>query len=153
MPVYIVQHGLAMKKEEDSLKRLSKKGIEISEFMADLAKTKNIKVSEIIHSDKARAVETAKIFGRFLNPEKGLKQVDFLSPKDSPETILETIKKSSNLMIVGHLPFLDRLLSLMIINNTEPGLIKFQNAGIICVDKEEKNERWIIKWTLMPQVS
>ena len=55
-------------------------------------------------------------------------------------------------MLVGHLPFMERMTSYLIIGSTEPPLFKFQNGGIVCLDRLPETGRWVIKWTLMPNI-
>lgn len=31
-------------------------------------------------------------------------------------------------------------------------LFKFQNGGIVCLEKDPSRDGWIIKWTLMPHI-
>jgi len=57
-----------------------------------------------------------------------------------------------NVMRVGHLPFMQRLTSYLIIGSTEPAVFKFQNSGIVCLDRQQDSQKWIIKWTLMPNI-
>ncbi|MBT4364970.1 MAG: hypothetical protein HOD17_10835 [Desulfobacteraceae bacterium] len=55
-------------------------------------------------------------------------------------------------MIVGHLPFLDRLTSFLITGSVDKSVFKFQNGGIVCLIKEPENDSWVIKWALMPDI-
>jgi phosphohistidine phosphatase len=55
-------------------------------------------------------------------------------------------------MIVGHLPFLEKLAAYLITGNSENKLVKFQNSCIINIDSDENNDCYI-KWTLMPFVN
>jgi phosphohistidine phosphatase len=55
-------------------------------------------------------------------------------------------------MLVGHLPFLEKLTSYLVIGSDEKPIFKFQNGGIMCLHKESDSQTWIIKWTLMPNI-
>lgn len=149
MAVYLVQHGIAEKKP-DLTKRLSPEGIEITEFMAELVKTKKIDVKGIVHSGKERAFETAQIFDKHLQTKSGVKELKGLNPLDPPEVFARDISINENIMVVGHLPFLEKLVSYLILEKIDPVLIKFQNSCIVCLEKEDGN--WFIKWSLMPVV-
>ena len=53
-------------------------------------------------------------------------------------------------MLVGHLPFMEKLTSYLVTGNADKTVFKFQNGGIVCLEEDvEKNCRFI-KWTLMP---
>lgn len=149
MSIYLVQHGAANPKEIDPEKSLSEKGIETSKFMAELAVIKKFKISKIFHSGIKRARETAEIFSKETGVE--INKKDGLAPLDSPVDIQDLINKNDDSMIIGHLPFLSKLVSLLITDSQEVEIIKFQNSCIICLDRDENN-KWFIKWTLMPDI-
>jgi phosphohistidine phosphatase len=57
-----------------------------------------------------------------------------------------------NVMLVGHLPFMERITSYLITGSIDQPLIKFQNSGIVCLDKDPETQAWVIKWALMPNI-
>jgi phosphohistidine phosphatase len=57
-----------------------------------------------------------------------------------------------NIMIVGHLPFMERLTSFLITGDVERPVFTFQNGGIVCLDEDPEAKGWVIKWTLMPEI-
>jgi phosphohistidine phosphatase len=63
-----------------------------------------------------------------------------------------TLSVENNMMLVGHLPFMERLISYLIIGAIEPSVIKFQNGGIVCLNMQPDTQKWIIKWALMPNM-
>ena len=65
----------------------------------------------------------------------------------------DDIEISDNLMLVGHLPFMERLASYLITGSIEKPVFKFQNGGILCMDKDPETKTWFIKWSLMPDIS
>lgn len=152
MSIYLVQHGKALSKDEDHLKPLSKSGRAVSEFMAQLVKDKGINVSKIIHSSKLRSIETAEIFNNFINTKHGIVFFDGLNPKDNVKQFGDNLDQDSNLMIIGHLPFLDRLIGYLITGAEESRILRFQNSCVVCIDKIDQKNKWWIKWTLMPHV-
>jgi phosphohistidine phosphatase len=62
------------------------------------------------------------------------------------------IDPDENVMLVGHLPFMERITSYLITGSIDQPLIKFQNSGIVCLDKDPETQGWVIKWTLMPNI-
>ena len=58
--------------------------------------------------------------------------------------------QGSSLMLVGHLPFLDRLANLLVTGNTETTVISFHNAGIVCL--EEEDGHWSVSWAVTPEL-
>jgi len=64
----------------------------------------------------------------------------------------EIIDSSEDLMLVGHLPFMARLTSYLITVSIDRPVFKFQNGGILCLDKDSDTGSWVIKWALMPKI-
>ncbi len=150
MKLYLVQHGIPKPETEDPQKSLSEIGKKEVEKVAKVLKNLNIEVTQILHSGKLRAKETAEILGSYLSPKEGVIEAEGLNPLDSPEiwaNQLFNIKDS--IMLVGHLPHLQRLCSLLVIGDYEKPIIKFRQAGVVALERGEKGE-WIISWTLYP---
>ncbi|MEZ0344907.1 MAG: phosphohistidine phosphatase SixA [Caldimicrobium sp.] len=150
MKVYLVQHGVPKPESEDPQKPLSEQGKKEVEAVAKILKEKGIKVSRIFHSGKLRARETAEILADYLSPEKGLSQAEGLNPLDSPEIWEEKLKDfEEDIMLVGHLPHLQKLCSKLVIGDSEKPILKFRQGGVVALEREEKWQ-WIIIWTLYP---
>jgi phosphohistidine phosphatase len=71
MALYLVQHGKSLPKDQDPDQGLSEEGIAETRRMANLAKDHGVVVSQIRHSVKTRARQTAEIFAKALNPKIG----------------------------------------------------------------------------------
>lgn len=152
MALYLVQHGKSLPKDQDPEKGLSETGVAESRRIADVAKGYRVAVSAIYHSGKTRALQTADIFDEALFPPDGINQLDGLDPVDDVVVFANNIDNEKNVMYVGHLPFMERLTSYLITNRQEPLVFKFQNSGIVCLDKDPDTGAWFIKWTLMPRI-
>jgi len=153
MALYLVQHGISLSKDVDPDQGLSEKGVSETERIADVAKNYAIKVSQIKHSGKTRAQRTAQIFSTALKPEAGIEEVTGLKPMDDVAAFASTIAPHTNTMLVGHLPFMQRMASYLVTGSSDKPIIKFQNSGIVCLDKDPETDSWTIKWTLMPNIS
>ena len=153
MALYLVQHGLSLPKDADPEKGLSTEGMQAVQRMAEVARSYGIPVSSIIHSGKKRARQTADILAAVLTPDQGVRSVTGINPLDDVAAFAAGVEFSANTMVVGHLPFLERLTSLLITGEQEPVVFKLQNGGILCLDRFERLERPAIRWALMPQVN
>jgi phosphohistidine phosphatase len=156
MALYLVQHGLSAAKEVDPEKGLTGQGRVDTERIAQVAKGYNIKVEKIIHSGKKRAEQTASIYHNSLSVRTSLEMVPGINPMDDARAFVETIKSRSDLMIVGHMPFLQCLLSYLTTGSEDIRVYQFQNSGIVCLDKSEDTDGsfdWFIRWTLNPNIS
>ena len=135
MSLYLVQHGIAYPKDIDSEQSLTEDGIEEIKQVAKSAALHEIYVSMIKHSGKKRALQSAEIFANILKPPEGVQQSDGLNPLDNVIEFASSLINDTNVMIVGHLPFLEKLTSYLIIGNADKKLIEFRNAGIVCLDQ------------------
>lgn len=151
MPLYLVQHGLSYPEEIDPNRSLTEEGRKAVERVAQMAAGFEIAVSRIIHSGKTRAAQTAEIMARYLNPPLGIQSEAGLNPNDDVLQKVPDLKPEKNEMIVGHLPFLERLTSYLITGTEERRIVKFQNGGIVCIDREPRGGPWFIKWIIVPE--
>lgn len=149
MKLYLVQHGLSQSKEVDPERPLSPEGEVESRLTADFLKEKNIRISRIWHSPKKRAVQTARIMAeRLSSPE--IQERNDLNPLDPVGSYVEEIALSDrDLMIVGHLPFLQKLTSLLLNGTEDDELVSVRNSGIICL---EYTDSWRVLWAVFPEL-
>ena len=152
MALLLVQHGKNLPKEIDPHRGLSEDGIADVKRIASVAKSYNVRVSSIKHSGKERARRTAEIFASDLEPARGVEERSGLNPLDDVEGIASTLDSNDNLMLVGHLPFMERLTSYLITGSHEKKVFRFQNGGIVCLDVDPDTDSWVIKWSLMPKI-
>lgn len=152
MALYLVQHGISNPKEIDPERGLSDKGREKAELISGVAKGYKVKVGTICHSGKKRAIETAEIYAKALEPSGGITRIEGINPLDDVKSFSSILDSSANNMYIGHLPFLGKLVSLLTTGNDELNVFRLQNAGVICLDKEEGSELWYIKWAIMPEI-
>lgn len=152
MALYLVQHGKSLSKNVDIHEGLSEEGIVEVKRIAGVAAQYGINVSKILHSGKTRARQTAQIFASSLNVRNEIEETEGIKPLDDVVRFAENINASDNIMLVGHLPFLEKLTSYLVVGSDEKSVFKFQNGGIVCLDKEPDSQSWIIKWALMPNI-
>ncbi len=153
MALFLVRHGKSLPKDKDAAKGLSEEGILEIEHIAGVAKKYGVNVSRIMHSEKKRALQTAEIFASALKPDGGIQEIKGINPLDDVAAFADKIEISDNLMLVGHLPFMQRLTSYLITGSIEKPVFKFHNGSILCMDKNsEAVQTWFIKWALMPHL-
>ena len=152
MALYLVQHGISLPKEQDPDQGLSETGIEQVQHIANVARNYQIPVAAIHHSGKKRACRTAEIFAQALVPKGGIKEINGLKPIDDVTSLAQSLRNDTNIMLFGHLPFMERLVSFLTTGNIDRRVIKFQNSGIVCLDQDSEDQTWYIKWTLMPNI-
>ena len=151
MYLYLVQHGLSKSKEEDPQRGITDEG------RIETAKTGNAlamltpKILEIWHSEKKRSCETAEILSTQLGLTAELVERKDLNPNDPVQPVMEELAKiDKNTMIVGHLPYLSRLLSKLLQIKMDREILQFQNSGIVCLKKEGTS--WKLLWSVPPEI-
>jgi phosphohistidine phosphatase len=151
MTLFLVQHGEAKPENEDADRSLTERGAETVGRVADWAARTGIKVDEIRHSGKRRAEHTATIFAKHLNPSRGMIAAQGLTPLDRVNPVAASLQsEQDSIMIVGHLPHLSRLVSLLVTGNPDTEVVKFRNAGIACLTRKEA--KWAIDWVMQPDL-
>lgn len=148
MAVYLVQHGKNLPGDQDPEKPLSPEGRSEVEKVAGLARENNVRVSRIEHSPKKRAEQTAEIIGRKLQPGDGVHQKKGIKAMDDIVPIADELDPESDIMLVGHLPFMEKLASYLITGEQNKRVVKFHNGGIVCLDRDKQG--WYLEWTLLP---
>jgi len=152
MRVYLVQHAEAMSEEENPDRPLNDLGRQHTRWVAGAAAELGIEVQQIRHSGKTRAKETAEILGEALNPQGGVTEVRGLSPLDDVEPMGDELAGGSQpIMLVGHLPFMERMAGYLLTGDAQEPVIDFTNAGIVCLEQHE--ERWQALWILTPEIA
>ena len=129
--IYFAQHGLATSKEEDPKRPLSSVGIKQTHAVASQLLSSKTGISQVFHSGKLRAEQTAEIFSSVLKLSP-IQQTDGLSPNDEITLILEKLTQEDALY-VGHLPHLDKLLSYLVTGDVSPSILQFKNSAVVCL--------------------
>ena len=151
MALYLVQHGKALSETVDPERHLSEEGVADVKRVAAEAKSSGVSVSIIRHSGKARAAQTAELMQEALRPPEGVQAMEGLKPNDNVAQVADEIDPAQDVMLVGHLPFMEKLVSLLIIGDPEMPVVKFHQGGIVCLDRDEEGS-WFVKWTLSPGI-
>lgn len=152
MLLYLVQHAESLSKEEDPTQSLSEKGIENIKKVANYVVGLNIGVNQIFHSEKLRAMQTAQVLADFIKTGNGVSETDGLAPLDDPQIWFERVSKmKEDVMLVGHLPHLSKLASLLLCGDKEKNIIDFKRAGIVCLKRFEDGN-WSVEWMIIPEV-
>ena len=151
MRAYLVQHGEALPKAEHPDRPLSEKGAANVRKVGDfLYRHARIVVPEILHSGKLRAAETAELLARCLNAAYDVGPD--LQPNDDPGLwSAHLAARREDVMLVGHLPHLDRLASLLLCGDPERSVVRFRNAGVVCLECEGDGA-WQLDWAVTPDL-
>lgn len=153
MNLYLVQHAEAKREEEDPARPLTERGwADIRKVAAFLQAHPLPPLHAIYHSGKTRAEQTAEVLAGVLAPIEGCRATDGLEPLADPAIWLERVNAArDDLMLVGHLPHLDRLSARLLSGGTiGEGLIAFRMGGIVCLQRE--GAAWRLRWMIVPEL-
>jgi phosphohistidine phosphatase len=152
MFLYLVQHAEAKREEDDPARYLTEKGRRDIESIAHHMKRLHVQVKQIFHSDKTRAQSTAKVLARYLQPPAGVSEASGLAPLDDPEIWESRIAKmDEDILLVGHLPHLGRLATLLMSGEKERSVINFQMGGVVRLRRMEAG-KWAVDWMIVPEI-
>jgi len=147
--LFLLRHGEAKSKAEDPQRGLTDAGRTDVTRMAAWAAAVGIQVDEIRHSGKLRAQQTAEIFAKRL----GVQAVATpgLAPKDDVAAIASAIEQEQGVvMLVGHLPFLERLAALLITGNSEGKVLTLEASALVELTKTD--DGWTATCLMQPRL-
>ena len=151
MKVYLVQHGEAKAESEDPQRGLTPQGENEIRRVAGRAGQMGLKPAKIFHSGKLRAEQTATIIGEALGLPGEATQG--LAPMDEVRFWADKINQSEeDLMLVGHLPHMEKLTSLLITGNENLRPLLFRSGAINCLEEKE-DRKWAVRWILTPEMA
>ncbi|MFB0555023.1 MAG: phosphohistidine phosphatase SixA [Phycisphaerae bacterium] len=152
MKLYLVQHAKAASKEADPQRSLTEEGRRDIQKVAIFIKPLDLSVDYLWHSGKNRAQQTAEILAEVVEVRKEMAAHDGLAPNDDITPLKdELISKKQDTMIVGHLPFLSKLASLLLTGHESSNTVAFKNGGILCLDYSDDNQ-WQLDWMIIPEL-
>jgi phosphohistidine phosphatase len=161
MKLYLVQHAKAASEQVDPQRPLTVEGRSEIQKVATFIKPLNLCVDYLWHSGKKRSVQTAEILAEAVKIKTQTIH-DGLGPNDDVKALKdEVVSAKGDIMVVGHLPFLSKLASLLL-TGSEPrpsergegesaDTVAFKNAGIVVLNRSDKNQ-WQIDWIIIPEL-
>ena len=145
MKLYLIRHGEAASNSREP--QLTAKAQTHIQHLAKTLRTNGTNVSQIYHSGKQRALQTAEILASHLQPTPSIAMLEGLSPNDLPHSLLPTIQQwQQPTMLVGHLPFMTSLTALLLTGYEDGLAINFEPGTLICLQKEAQH--WVLDWML-----
>ncbi len=152
MKLYLVQHAQAVAQDVDSQRPLTEKGRRDIRKVAGFIKPLHIAVDCLWHSGKMRAIQTADVLAQVVKTNKPPAARDGLGPLDDVTALASELASiAGDVMIVGHLPFLAKLTSLLLTGSQSVEPVAFKQGGIVCLNRSDEN-RWQIQWMVTPEL-
>jgi len=152
MKLYLVQHAKAASKEADPQRPLTEEGRRDIQKVAAFIRPLNLSIDYLWHSGKTRARLTAEILAEVVEVEKEMAAHGGLSPNDDVIAIKDKLMSAQqDIMIVGHLPFLSKLASLLLTGSEAANTVAFRQGGMVCLDQAEQDQ-WQIDWMVIAEL-
>ena len=149
MEIFVVRHGIAVDSDVDVKRPLSAEGSNQVKAMGQYLKDKIGNIEHVIHSEKLRAIQTAQILHETACPDASISQQIGLSPNDDPDALLDKLPLwEPSVMIVSHLPFVDKLVSQLVTSDIHHSICSFSPGTIVKLNKN--NHHATISFILHP---
>ena len=150
MKLYLVQHGQAVPKQEDPGRPLSEQGREEVQRVAACLGEAGVRVVRVWHSGKLRATETAGILAGEVCSGKQVEMIKGIQPNDPVDEFASDADVwGEDTLVVGHLPFMSRLVSLLVAGDSKHELVHYTPGSVVCLERDN-TDRWVISWMLSP---
>lgn len=150
MRLFILRHAEAQTKEENPDRPLSDVGKQKLNKLGALLKANDIQFSKIYHSSKLRAEETATIISSLTDSNAKPEEIEGLEPNDPLDKILEKIQKiNSDLLVVGHLPQLNLLITKLLSDIDNKEIINLNAGTLVCCEQQD-DKTFQLLWCLDP---
>ena len=145
--IYLVHHGDAVGPDVDPRRPLSDRGHGAVLLVADEAARRGAKPDCIWHSGKLRARQTAEACWKVCNPLATITAERGLQPTDPPVWMRDRlIGETRDVMLVGHMPNLPRLLAMLVGDDPDTSPVTFPQHGIVALTAEA--DRWKEVWRI-----
>lgn len=152
MKLYLVQHGEACAKEADPERPLTDEGHADIKRLAVFLEQTGIRVKRVIHSGKLRAEQTAERLAATIAPGIELEPSGLINPNDNPKAFdWQSESWDTDTLIVGHLPFMAKLVSHLLIEDETRAITDFHPGSIVCLEHADNNQ-WHINWMIRPEL-
>jgi len=152
MKLYLIQHGEACSKEENPERPLTEQGKADINRLAVFLRKGNIRVGRVMHSGKLRAAQTVERLLNSVAPGIDVEVSDKINPNSDVGIFAElSFIWSEDTLIVGHLPFLAKLVSQLTLRNSDNLFSNFAPGSAICLERTENNQ-WVVNWMVRPEV-
>jgi len=146
--LYFAQHGLALTEMENPDRPLSENGIKQTIAIASHLHSAQVPVTQVFHSGKLRALQTAEIFATTLKLS-AVSKLDYMAPNDDIH-LIEHKLNINNALYIGHLPHLEKLVSYLVSGKEKTDLINFQNSAVVCLEKTSSH--FHVQWYLTAEL-
>lgn len=151
MFLYLVQHGEAVPESENPDRPLTPTGRHDIENIGAFLAQVGVRVPRIVHSGKLRAADTAAMLAAAMGGDAAVSERPRLLPGDSTEWVAEEVGTwRDDTMVVGHQPFIGRLVSRLVLGKEAPALVDVTPGTVVCLSRRSATGAWFVAWLITP---
>jgi len=63
----------------------------------------------------------------------------------------DEMKSGGRVVVMGHLPFLGKLVALLVTGSEKNEIVEFRFGGVVCVERRD-NKKWKVAWMVTPSL-
>jgi phosphohistidine phosphatase len=154
MRVYLMQHGLAAAEADDPARPLTAPGRDEVTLVARRARASGVRLDRCVHSGKLRAQQTAELLAAEVGPGS-VEMREGLAPNDPVDRLAAWVRElgDADVAVVGHLPHLDRLASLLVAGDPGAQAVRFRNAGLVALVPKPDADGFSVAWVIVPETA
>jgi phosphohistidine phosphatase len=154
--LYLMRHGEAAAGADDAVRPLSDVGLASAQSIAALARRGGVKVDMIVHSGLVRARQTADVLANSLAYDSDLDSRPDMKAEDAIDATLEWLlaaPDSQTICLVGHVPFLDRLIGALTTGSKSNSPVSLAPAGLVKLTRLADRDDLVVSWIVTPQIA
>ena len=151
MRLYIARHGEAKAKDEDPDRPLTRDGERAVRAVAGRLAPLSLELGGVRHSGKTRARQTAELLAERLGRAPAPEVHEGLGADEPVGPVRHEIEAADgDLLLVSHIPFVEKLTAALLTGREEP-VLDFAAGALACL--ENGSEGWRLVWMLAPEVA
>ena len=106
----------------------------------------------MIHSGKLRAAQTADRLTDAVAPGLEPESSGLINPNDNPKAFdWQSGSWDKDTLIVGHLPFMARLVSHLVVEEENKLITAYQPGSVVCLERIN-DAQWQVNWMIRPDL-
>jgi len=149
MKLYCIRHGQAESSVLDNKRQLTDMGQKEIHAMGKFLAAQKISITDLLHSPKLRAQETAEILMSYVHP-KTMKATAVLSHEACANTLADHVREwKQPTLLVTHMPLIASIVNRLLFKETLSWpVVEFQPGTITCLHR--RRDQWTIQWVVSP---
>jgi phosphohistidine phosphatase len=152
MKLYLMRHGAYTMDVEQQKDVLTETGRNDIIRMAAFLNQIPLRVTNILHSGKCRAQQTAELIAAGIVSQHAPQQHPGIHSEDDVSAFVNEITQwQDDVLVVGHQPFMGRLVAKLVVGNENKDCVDFQVGTLVCLEQIDES-RWLIDWVLKPKL-